>query len=164
MENFKFLQDLNYVDIGFVLILVVLSWRGAARGFFAETFGIIGVVLAFVFSGKYYHLLDPYLKSAVASPETREIVAYALTFLVIMLLVSLAGKILNMGLTVSLSSLPNHVLGGMVGFAKGIFICALILALVKRLAPDAKLLSLSVLAKPIGDVAKVLYSFLPNFI
>ncbi len=164
MDNFQFLKDLNYLDIGFVLVIFLLTWRGVLRGFFAETFGLLGVAVAFVFAGKFYHQVEPYLEKVIASSSAREIVAYAVTFLALMLAVSIAGRLLSVCASVSVSPLPSRIFGGVAGFSKGVFLCAVFLALIKRLAPESKLLNLSVLAQPIGDVAKFLYSFLPNFI
>ncbi|MGL4209020.1 MAG: CvpA family protein, partial [Candidatus Adiutrix sp.] len=65
MESLQFLKDLNYLDIGFVLTIFLLSWRGAIRGFFAETMGFVGIALACVFAGKFYHHAVPYLAKVV---------------------------------------------------------------------------------------------------
>lgn len=120
----------NWLDIVLVLILAVTVVIGLIKGSVRSLLGIAAVILGLILASQAYgaaaQLVRPVIKSALWANLTG--------FLLIFIAVQLAGW--GVGFLVSkLLKGPlhfmDHVLGGLVGFAKGVLICGVcVLALV----------------------------------
>lgn len=158
------LENINFLDAGFALVIGLFLIRGFIRGMIIELIGLIGVVLAFTLSGRLYPLLQPHVKGFISNSDWATGVSYALAIAAILVAVSLAGRLLRKFMTLTFTDWLDHLMGGVTGGAKGLFFCAIALALITRFTPDAPFLKTSKLAIHIDTVTKIVYSFLPDFI
>lgn len=126
-------------DLIIVLALVFFAGRGFAHGFVGEVAGVVSLVGGFWAAHAYHPLLSPRLTS-IADPAWRTIAAYVLIFLAVILAVAVLARILQKILSFSFVSWADRLAGGLLGLAKGVLLCAVVLLLLQKLFGDAEFL------------------------
>ena len=157
-------MNFNLLDAGFGILILLFLVRGLLRGLVQEIAGFVGIFLGFFLAGRYYTLVTPQFKGIIDNPDWAAGAAYALIFAVVLLLVALAAAIFRKFLNLTFTSWLDYLLGAVVGAAKGLLVCAIGLAILKRLVPKSPFLAQSVLAgyfSALGDFAN---SLLPSFL
>ncbi len=119
-------DQITLFDILVALICLVFLVRGIWVGFVRQLATIAALFLGFYLAGRYhreiYDLVLPFLNS-------RQL-AFVLTYLIIMLLIYVAGVLLGLLLkkvmTLSMLTWFDRLLGGIFGLGKGFFVSCLI--------------------------------------
>lgn len=117
---------MNIVDLILCIFLLLGLVRGLFKGFFVELAGLIALVagiyaaihfsyIAFDFWEIFFSWNEKYLS----------ILAFASTFFIVALLISLAGKILTKMVNMLALGLVNRMLGGVFGTLKMAFLASL---------------------------------------
>ncbi|MDR2075854.1 MAG: CvpA family protein [Desulfovibrio sp.] len=158
------MENLNLLDAGFALVLVLFLARGLLRGIARELVSLAGLVLGLWAAGSFYPHLVPSLIPAIANEKIAAAVAYALVFLAAFLLVLLLAALLRKFMTLAFAPWLDHLLGGIVGTAKGLLLCAVAMALLEHLTPESPFLQESLLAKRITEVSALVKAHLPAFL
>ena len=118
---------MNTIDIILCIFLVVGFIRGFFKGFFLELAGIVALIIgvygAIHFSPTTYRFLDSFLSW---DPDVLSLTSLALTFIVIVLIISLIGSILTKMASLVALGLVNRLLGAVFGFLKMAFFASLI--------------------------------------
>lgn len=110
---------LDYAVIG--VILGSIAW-GIWRGLVREVMSLAGWVIAFLAAGLFAAPVAEVMPEAIHNPELRMLIAYALVFLVILILTTLAAILLaKLMHTVGLGSL-DRTLGALFGLLRGLLI------------------------------------------
>ncbi|MBW2960260.1 CvpA family protein [Mesonia aestuariivivens] len=153
---------MNLVDIIIIVILVLGFARGVMRGLIIELASLIaliaGVYGAIHFS---YYAIDLLTKYVSWDEEYIQIVGIALTFLLIIILIILAGKLLTKLAGVIALGIVNRILGGVFGLIKFAFILSVALMFTEGLNKNISFISEekfeeSVLFEPIKKVAPII--------
>jgi len=154
-----------FLDIILGLLLLYGFIRGLWNGFFVELASLIsllaGIYVAVVFSG----LLESVIKAHVSwNAQWIGITAFALTFILVVVAISLLSKVLTKVAGFSGLGLFNKLMGGLFGIVKTVLILSVSIALLKISSSfrNAKA-DESILFDPISDVAGIIYPSLEEW-
>lgn len=119
---------MNTVDIVLALILLYGLVRGFFRGLLAEIASLVGIV-AGIYSAIHfsYILSDFFSENMNWDSEYVNLIAFAITFVLIVFLISLAGKILTKMAGFAALGIVNKLLGAGFGLLKMAFIASVII-------------------------------------
>lgn len=157
-------MSFNLLDAGFGILLILFLVRGLLRGLVQEIAGFVGIFLGFFLSGRFYPQVAPQFKGIIDNPDWAAGAAYALIFAVTLLMVALAAAVFRKFLNLAFASWLDYLLGAVVGAAKGLLICAIALAVLRRLVPKSHFLVKSAAAAHISSLADFAHSLLPPFL
>ncbi|MFZ0489343.1 MAG: CvpA family protein [Salegentibacter sp.] len=153
---------MNTVDIILALILLYGFIRGFMRGFLGEVASLIGIIAGIFGAIHFSYFAGEFLRRHLDwDPEYVYLLAFAITFLVIVIAISLVGKVLTKIAGLAALGMLNRIFGAFFGFLKVAFVLSVILMFFNasrqdfELIPD-KTLENSVLLPPVEAVAPVL--------
>lgn len=158
---------MNIIDIVLGALLLFGLIRGAMKGLFVEIASLLALVLgvygAIHFSGFAAEILESKLNW---SEKTINIVAFAITFVIIVLAISLAGKALTKLADFAALGILNKLLGGIFGVLKIGLILSVLLIVFNKLNKTLSFmgqddLEESVLYEPVKSLAPMIF---PNII
>lgn len=125
---------MSVLDIVLLTLLVLGLGRGFMRGFFVEVASLValiaGVYGAFHFSNYVAEFL---LEEVDWSQNTINITAFAITFIIIVLVISLAGKALTKIADFAALGLINKLLGALFGGLKIALILSVLLIVIEKM-------------------------------
>jgi membrane protein required for colicin V production len=128
---------MTLLDGAILVVLLVSVGFGVSRGFVREVLGLAGLVAGVVVAGLY--------AAAVAAPLERWLpptaaraVAFAGLLFGVLLVAALIGHLLTKMLEAVKLSLPNRLLGGVFGLARGALLVVALLAAVDLLGVDPR--------------------------
>lgn len=158
---------MNIIDIVLGALLLFGLIRGAMKGLFVEIASLLALVLgvygAIHFSGFAAEILESKLNW---SEKTINIVAFAITFVIIVMAISLAGKALTKLADFAALGILNKLLGGIFGVLKIGLILSVLLIVFNKLNKTLSFmgqddLEESVLYEPVKSLAPMIF---PNII
>ena len=161
----KKLFRMNIFDIIIAALLLFAFVRGIMKGLFAEIASLVAIVAGVYTAIHYAHHLEFYLVNSSAinwSDETNRIVAFAVTFLVVVILIIVIGKILTKIADITALGMLNKILGGLFGALKIALILSVIFTFFGRVnntIPFIKQETLdeSLLYSPVKQIAPTLF-------
>ena len=116
---------MNWLDIVIIIIIAIPTFIGLKMGIVKALFIIAGGIVGIVLAGRFSEQLG-----AVFSDEGwAAVVAFAVIFLVVMLIAAVAAKMVKLALSAVLLGWVNSLGGAILGFIMGAFFCAAILAM-----------------------------------
>ncbi|MFD1094647.1 CvpA family protein [Salegentibacter chungangensis] len=158
---------MNTVDIVLALILVYGLVRGFLRGLLAEIASLVGIVAGIYGAIHFSHLTSDFLINNLDwNPEYVNLLAFAVTFIIIVFLISLAGKVLTKIAGFAALGVVNKMLGAIFGILKVAFVTSVIIMFFKEANETAGIiedqtLEQSVLYEPVEVIAPI---FLPSIL
>ena len=152
---------MNWLDIVLLAIMVVSAIVGIFKGFVKQVIGLAAVVAGLVLASFYYDRAAALFETLVKN----ELLSDFLGFLLIFILVLVAGSILGYLLTKAMKgplALINRLFGAVFGFLKAVLICGiLVFALVSfKIARPA--LETSLLAPVCLGVTRAVINMIPQ--
>jgi membrane protein required for colicin V production len=159
---------MNIIDIILGVILLIAFYTGIKKGLFVALASLIGLI-AGVYGAIYFsHFAAAYLSDSFKwSEQTINLAAFAVTFLAIVLVISLAGKLLTKIADFAALGWINKLAGGVFNALKFAFIISVIFMFINASTKVSGLLvsddkkADSVLYEPIASIAPIL---LPNLL
>ncbi|MFQ3180451.1 MAG: membrane protein required for colicin V production [Polaribacter sp.] len=156
---------MNIFDIIIGALLLFAFVRGIMNGFFAEVASLVAIIAGVFVAVHYAYYLEVYLGKASYidwSDETNRVVAFAVTFLTVALVVIMIGKILTKIADITALGLLNKLLGAIFGTLKIALILSVIFTFfgsVNSTIPFVKeeTLDVSILYNPIKKIAPALF-------
>ena len=156
---------MNIFDIIIAALLLFAFIRGIMKGLFAEVASLVGVIAGVYVSIHYSHYIEFYLAKFTSinwSDQTNGIVAFAITFLVVVIVIIMIGKILTKIADVAALGMLNKILGGVFGILKIALILSIIFTFFGRVnntIPFIKQETLdeSLLYSPVKKIAPALF-------
>lgn len=154
---------MNIIDLILSIFLLLGIVRGLFKGFLAELAGLIALI-----AGIYaaIHFSDATLDFLVIffswEEKVLSIIAFAVTFFVVALMISLLGRILTKMINLLALGLVNRLLGGIFGMLKMAFLASLFFMFLENFDlfhVDQKTQEESILYEPIHEFAPL---FLPT--
>ena len=136
-----YLSTMNWLDIVLLLLLLIGFWKGFLNGFFVELTSLIALVAAIYGSIHFSNYVGDWLMGNTDWEEsTITIASFVITFIIIILVVTYAGKLVTKIVkTVQLSFL-NKIAGGAFGLVKLAFISSVILMFVNSAAGEVDII------------------------
>lgn len=153
---------MNIVDIILGLILLYGLIRGFFRGFFAELASLIGFVLGIYIAVYFSHYISDFLATRFSwNMRFVTLVSFAMTFIMVVFLISLAGKFLTKVVGFAALGFLNKLMGAGFGFLKVAFVVSVVIMFFGSTNESVNLveeetLKDSLLYGPIRSVAPIL--------
>jgi membrane protein required for colicin V production len=154
---------MSIIDIVLGALLLFGLIRGAMKGLFVEIASLLALVLGIYGAIHFSYFAAGFLESKVDwSEKTINIVAFAITFVIIVLAISLAGKALTKLADFAALGMLNKLLGGAFGALKIGLILSILLIVFNKLNKtlpflDKEDLEESVLYKPVKSLAPMIF-------
>ncbi|WP_296380258.1 CvpA family protein [Winogradskyella sp.] len=158
---------MSIIDIVLGALLLFGLIRGAMKGLFVEVASLVALVLGVYGAIHFSGFAAGFLESKVDWAEkTINIVAFAITFVIIVLAISLAGKALTKLADFAALGIINKLAGGVFGVLKIGLILSVLLIVFNKLNNtlpfmDKEDLEESILYKPVKSLAPMIF---PNLI
>lgn len=158
---------MTIIDIVLAALLLFGFIRGIFKGLFVEIASLVALVLGVYGAIHFSYFAAEFLESKVNwSEKTINIVAFAVTFIIIVLAISLAGKALTKLADFAALGIINKLAGGVFGALKiGLILSVLLIVFskVNNALPfmEKEDLEQSMLYKPVKSLAPVIF---PNLI
>lgn len=119
---------MNTVDIILAVILLFGLIRGFFRGFFAELASLIAFIAGIYAAVYFSHILSDFLSERVTwNIQFVNLIAFAITFILVVFLISLAGKFLTKVANLAMLGILNKLIGAVFGLLKVAFITSVII-------------------------------------
>lgn len=153
---------MNIVDIILGVILLYGLIRGFFRGFFAELASLVGFVLGIYIAVYFSHFLSDYLVERVSwNMRFVNLASFAITFIMVVFLISLAGKFLTKVAGFAALGILNKIIGAGFGFIKVAFVVSVVIMFFGSTNEnihivEEKTLEDSILYAPIRTIAPLL--------
>jgi membrane protein required for colicin V production len=133
----------DWLIVAVVVLNVVLA---AMHGFFAEAFSVAGLIVGYVVAAWQYRRFAEWMATFLKSQLVAEIIAFLLIFFSILLLCSVAGRVMRRLMKAAGLSGFDRFLGALLGVLKGGLLVAVVLMGMTAFAPTSPVLDKSELA------------------
>lgn len=122
---------MNVIDIIIIVILLFAAVRGFMTGLFASIASLVAIIAGVFCAIHFSYYAENALNNSVLewSHQTNKIVAFVVTFLVVVLTIIFIGKLLTKLADITALGLLNKILGGIFGALKWSFILSVIFLL-----------------------------------
>jgi membrane protein required for colicin V production len=152
------------VDLGIGILILLFLVRGLLRGCVHEVAGLVGIFLGLFLAGRYYPLLMPQFAGVIESSRWVAGLSYGAIFILTLIFVAICAAIIKRFAALTFTAWLDSLLGALVGFLKGVFVCAIILVLMQRFVPDSPFLKEAVLPEYIDIFVSIARVLLPAFL
>jgi membrane protein required for colicin V production len=112
----------DFILLGVMLFTVIV---GLVKGFIREIIGLTAAIVGLVLAGQYYENLAALMRPLFSSQMLDYFVSFLAIFFAVVILGWVVASLLSRW-TKGPFKLLNHLLGGAVGFLKGILICGVV--------------------------------------
>ncbi|WP_120273130.1 CvpA family protein [Mangrovibacterium diazotrophicum] len=159
---------MNYIDIILGILLVIAAVRGFIKGFIVELASLVALILGIWGAIHFSHFTAGFLVDTFHwESEHVGLVAFIITFLIILVVVHILGNILTKLVEALALGFLNHLAGLFFGVLKTALILSIILLFFDRIDEDAHLISQetkeeSQVYEPLKNLVPTLLPFL-NF-
>jgi len=156
-------MNMNFLDVILGIPLMWAIYKGFTKGFIIEAASLAGLILGFYFAVKFSSFSSDFFKNIIGfHGRYLSIIAFATTFLLVLAIIYLLGKVLEKAIEMVSLGIFNRLAGIAFSVAKTAFILSVLLFLINRLDPYQKLL------KPEHKQKSILYfpveSFAPRIL
>lgn len=169
-QRFLYLHKISFMSTFDIVILGLLLFgfiRGLMKGLFVELASLIALIAGVYGAIHFSYFVSGYLVDYVDWEEKYiSIVAFAITFIAIVVVIALLGKMLTKVADFASLGFLNKLLGGVFGILKIGVILSVILLIFDKLNStlpfvDKNVTEESILYEPVRDLAPMLF---PNFL
>ena len=155
---------MNVIDIIIAVVLIFAAVRGFMTGLFSAVASLIAIVVGVFCAIHFSYYVEYALNDSVLewSHQTNKIVAFGVTFLVVVLGIIFVGKLLTKLADITALGLLNKILGGIFGALKWSLLLSVIFLLFDKFNKtipfvDKKMLNESVLFYPVKSMVPTLF-------
>ncbi len=154
---------MNIVDIIIVTFLLFGFVRGVLKGLLVEVASLVALVVGVYGAIHFSYFVGDWLKASVSwSEKYISLAAFAITFIIIVLSISLLGKILTKVAGVVALGILNKLLGGVFGMLKIGVILSVVFMLFEKINNTLPLVSkekieTSIFYSPIAKIAPTIF-------
>lgn len=115
----KHFVEMNFLDIIFGVLLLLGLWKGLKNGLLIEIASIIALIAGIYGAIQFSYITGNYLSDRMEWNEQYiSITAFIITFIIIVLIVHVIGKLLTKILDLAMLGLFNKIAGGIFGVLK----------------------------------------------
>jgi len=154
---------MNVFDIVIAVFLILGFARGLIKGLFIEVASLVALIGGIWGAIHFSYFIGDFLKESVSWSEKQiSLTAFALTFIVIIVVVGLLGKFLTKLADLAALGLVNKALGGVFGLLKAGLVLSVIFVFFNRMNSsmqfiDQQTLDESMLYKPVKSIAPTIF-------
>lgn len=159
---------MNWLDLGLIVLLVLAFFSGAKKGLFVALASLIGLI-AGIYCALYFSdfVADYLMRWFEWDSGTTSVVAFGVTFLAVLILVSMIGKIVTHIADLAFLGAINKLLGGLFEVVAMAFIVSVVFMVLNAWAPTEDLITDqrkadSQLYEPIASIAPKVLPFILN--
>lgn len=134
------LAQLTAVDWVIIVVLTLSFLLSLWRGFVREAISLAGWVVAFIIANMFVDEMAALLSQWVVNPTGRYVVAYAVLFVLTLILATVLRHLAAQVVKVTGLSLLDRLLGTAFGLARGVIIVLVAVYLLRQLMPPQDLL------------------------
>lgn len=153
---------MGFLDIILCILLILGLIKGIRNGFFVELASLVSMLLGFFIASKFSGLMQTYLEKNGYTGKSIESMAFALTFVAVIILSSLFARFFTKLADFAYLGWINKLLGAVFGVLKTLLLISVILNLFHKTNGDSRLVPNEMLDKsklyvPIREVSKIIY-------
>ena len=155
---------MNVFDIIIAVILLFAAVRGFMKGLFSEVASLIAIVAGVFCAIHFSYYVEYFLNDSVLkwSHQTNKIVAFAVTFLAVVLFIIFIGKVLTKLADITSLGFLNKILGGVFAMLKSAIILSVIFIFFDKFNKtipfvDKKTLDESILYNSVKSIVPTLF-------
>lgn len=154
---------MNFLDIFLCIALVMGLVGGYRKGFFVELASLVSILLGIFIAIKFSYLTKIFLeKHGFAGNQWIEVIAFGVTFLTVIVGVSLLAKFFTSVADFANLGWANKFFGAVFGMLRTILILSIVLNLLQKINYDYKLVKKETLEKsklyePVRKVSRMIY-------
>lgn len=160
---------MNVIDIVIAVILIFAAVRGFMTGLFSAIASLVAIVAGVFCAIHFSYYVEYELNDSVLewSHQTNKIVAFAVTFLFVVLAIIFVGKLLTKLADITALGLLNKILGAIFGALKWSLLLSVIFLLFDKFNKtipfvDKEMLESSVLFYPVKSIVPTLFPAILN--
>lgn len=154
---------MNVFDIVITVFLLFGFVRGLMKGLFIEIASLVALIGGVWGSIHFSYFIGDFLEESVSWSEKKiSLAAFAITFILIIVVVSLLGKFLTKLADLAALGLVNKILGGIFGLAKIGLVLSIVFIFFDRMNGtisfiDEETLEESILYEPVKSIAPTIF-------
>ena len=154
---------MNYLDIILSIFLISGLINGVKNGFFVELASLVSILLGIYIAIKFSYVMKAYLEHHGSwDPKTIQVAAFALTFLLVIIAVSLLARFFTSVANFASLGIFNTLLGGIFGMMRTVLMISIGLNLLQKINYDHTFLDEETMEQsrfyqPIETVSKMIY-------
>ena len=154
---------MNALDWILLIYIGFNTIRGLIRGFLVEIGGIIALLIAIFFSPRAYSFVEPFVPKRIPG-NWGELITFVAIFFLSLVIVERLLKLLTKGIPAVPLGCLNTLAGGILGFARSVFVSGIILAVLLKFPVGSaqKLISESEFSPKVFTSSKAVYPFIPE--
>lgn len=119
---------MNTIDIVFGIILILGCIQGLRKGLFVELASLIGLIAGIIGAIYFSYFVGDWLVEKTSwSEQTINLAAFAITFVIIIVVVSMAGKLLTKIADFAMLGIVNKIAGAAFAVLKFAFLLSVVL-------------------------------------
>ena len=155
---------MNFLDIVLGILLALGLYKGLKNGLFVELASLIAIVAGIYGAIHYSYIASDYLSKNISlSDNTLKITAFLVTFIAIIILVSLTGKLLTKIADFAMLGILNKIAGGVFGALKVAIIIGAALLFFEKATSSFNFINKdtqneSILYNPVRDIGAFIFS------
>jgi len=160
---------MNTLDLILLLPLAYFAYKGFSRGLIISLALLAGILIGFYaaihFSDYAASMLNNHMET---ESDNITLIAYLLTFVVVLILVFLLGQFLTSVVKTTGLGFVNRIGGILIGIAKGLLIISAFFLLLNKIDPKSQIVSgkvkdESIFYKPLLKIVPVVYPTLKKY-
>lgn len=154
---------MNLLDVFLFIALVFGLINGLRKGFFVELASLVSILLGIYMAIKFSHFMKSFLENhGFENGKTLSVLAFALTFIAVIIIVSLLAKFFTSLADFASLGWINTFFGGVFGLLKTILILSVMLNLLQKINFDYTFISKETLDKsklyePVKKLSQKIY-------
>lgn len=154
---------MNYLDVVLGVLLIIGLVRGIMKGLFVELASLVAIIAGIYGAIKFSFYVGDFLEAKInLDPQYINLLAFGITFIAIILGVSLLGKLLTKVAKFAFLGWLNRILGGIFGLLKFAIIASVIIMFIGPLNDSLGMvkketIESSILYSPIKMLAPAVY-------
>jgi membrane protein required for colicin V production len=113
-------------DAGIAILLLLFLGRGVWVGLIGQLAFLIALVLGFMAAGAFHGQVTLLLGPWIKQPHLSFLITYLFLFLLVYLLVMVAGRGLRLVMNITMLAWFDRLTGGLFGVIKGVFVASLL--------------------------------------
>ncbi|MBC8321033.1 MAG: CvpA family protein [Bacteroidetes bacterium] len=161
-------MDINLLDIILIVPLLLFAWGGFKKGLIVEVASlfalVLGLYMAFFFSDFAAEMLNNLFEM---EQKYIAVFAFLLTFVVVLFLVLLVGKIVQKFIDILLLGFFNKLAGAVFGILKGALLISIVIFVINYFDAGEYIFKnevreKSIFYEPVESIAPALYSWLDS--
>jgi membrane protein required for colicin V production len=125
---------MEMIDIVLAVILILGIIKGFRNGFFVELASLVSILLGIYLAIRFSFITKSYLEKEVSwDPKTIQVAAFAITFIAVIVAVSLLAKAFTSIANFASLGFLNNLLGALLGVLRTILVLSIVLNLFQKI-------------------------------